>query len=167
MHDTIKNNIINSSLSEIFNLDEINWEEANAFALKNEVSYVCELWDKYHDLDKISEETQLILYTIKKYLKFAADNNMSDYDHEKCMKDRRMQCIKDGRFARSVGVICNETGEYFPNMTEANKKYHCNVSSYFYHNHHSAGVLPDGTKLTWSKISDNSNLSPINKELIK
>lgn len=150
----IKDNIIKSNLSKTIDLNEVNWEIANVFAMKNEIVHVCELWDKYHDLDKISKETKLILYTIKKYLNFAADNNMSDYDHEKCMKDRRKQCIKDGRFARSVAVICNETGEYFSNMTEANKKYHCNIGSYFYQHRKYAGTLTDGTKLTWKKVND-------------
>ena len=162
-YNIIKNNINKSTLSKFFNFTNIDWEEANAFALKNEVAHVCELWNKYHDLDKISDETQLILYTVKKYLNFAADNNMSDYDHEKCMEDRKMQRIKDGRFARSVGVICNETGEYFSNMREANKKYHCNVSSYFYQNRHYAGILPDGTKLTWRKVNKNSKIIPNNQ----
>ena len=48
-------------------------------------------------------------------------------------------------------------------MREANKKYHCNVSSYFYQNRNYAGILPDGTKLTWRKVNKNSKIIPNNQ----
>lgn len=153
--DMISKNIQNSHLFDIYNSNLVNWEEANAFALKNEVLHVCDLWERYKNLDDIQAETKLTLYTIKKYLNFGKENNMCSYDHNKCMEDRKIQRIKNGQHARSVGVICNETGEYFSTMQEANNKYKCNVPRYFYQNGTYAGILPDGTKLTWRRIDGN------------
>lgn len=150
----VSKNVKDSFLFEVYNPKLINWDEANAFALKNEVSYVCELWEKYNDLDKIQEKTKLTLYTIKKYLNFGRKNNMCSYDHDQCMEDRKIKRIKNGHHGRSVSVICNETKEYFPNMKEASEKYHCNIARYFYQNGTYAGILPNGTKLTWRKVND-------------
>lgn len=151
-YDVVSRNIRNSELLEYYNFDDINWDEANCFALKNEVSNVCELWEKYHDLDKIRDKTKLTLYTIKKYLNFGRENKMCSYDNEKCMIERRKQRILNSEHGRSVMVQCDQTGEIFPNMKLAGKKYNCNVSSFFYNHGKSAGQLPDGTKLTWTKI---------------
>jgi hypothetical protein len=152
----IQEAVKDSSLKNILNFSNVDFNEANAFALKNEVSHVCELWEKYKDLDKIQEETKLTLYTIKKYLNFGAENNMCSYNHEQCMQNRKEQRIKKGIHGRSVFVMCNETGEIFTNMKSASDKYKCNVSRYFYQNGTYAGILPDGTKLTWTKL-DNPN----------
>lgn len=41
----IKNNILNSELSQIFDLSKISWIECEKFALKNIVKEVCDYWD--------------------------------------------------------------------------------------------------------------------------
>lgn len=151
-YEYIKDNVVNSELNEILDLQLVDFNESNAFALKNEVNNVCELWEKYKDLDKIQEDTKLTLYTIKKYLNFGHENNMCSYNHEQCMEERKQKRIKEGKHARSVAVMCDQTGETFTSMKEAENKYNCSVSNFFYNNGKHAGQLPDGTKLTWTKI---------------
>lgn len=148
----IKSNILKSELSNILDLESINFDQSNAFALKNEVNHVCELWEKYKDLDEIQKDTKLTLYTIKKYLNFGQENNMCSYNHEQCMEDRKQKRIEEGKHGRSKMVMCDQTGEIFSNMKAAERKYHCNVSAFFYQNRGYAGQLSDGTKLTWTKI---------------
>lgn len=148
----IKKSIFNSELSSIIDFHKVNFEKANKFALRSEISNVCELWEKYKDIDKIKDDTKLTLYTIKKYLNFGQENNLCSYIHEDCMKMRKQQRIERGQYARKVVVQCDQTGEIFPNMKLAGEKYNCNVSSFFYNHGKSAGQLPDGTKLTWTKI---------------
>ncbi len=48
--------------------------------------------------------------------------------------------------------MCNETGEVFTSFAEAQRKYYCVLSNYFKVNAKYSGKLPDGTKLTWTKI---------------
>lgn len=151
-YEFVSHNIKNSELLKYYNLDNINWDKANYFALKNEVSNVCELWEEYHDLDKIKDKAKLTLYTVKKYLNFGSENKMCSYNHEKCMTKRRQERILRSEHGRNIMVQCDQTGEIFPNMKLAGEKYNCNVSSFFYHHGKSAGQLPDGTKLTWTKI---------------
>ena len=41
----IKNNILNSKLNELFNLDIVDWNECEKYSLKNISKYVCEYWN--------------------------------------------------------------------------------------------------------------------------
>lgn len=150
--DYIKNSILKSDLSDVLNLPSLNFNQADKFALKSEINDVCELWDKYRDLDIIKDMTQLTLYTIKKYLKFGQENNVCSYNHEECMEERKQKRYEEGKFANRTMVRCDQTGEIFQNMKMANRKYNCDVHSFFYNHGTYAGQLPDGTKLTWTKI---------------
>ena len=71
----IKNSILNSRLNEIFNLDNINWEECHKNSLKNIVKEVCDYWHKYVEVNKdyltttdLSNIFNLDSKTIRKYL---------------------------------------------------------------------------------------------------
>ena len=50
--DYIKNNILSSELSELFDLSKINWEECEKYALKNIVKEVCEYWHKHREINE-------------------------------------------------------------------------------------------------------------------
>lgn len=152
-YNYIKNNIINSEISAILDLSNVNFDKADIFGFENECKEVCDLWNKYHDLNIIKEKTGFILYTIKKHLDFGNKNNMCLFDRKEWANDRRKLRIANGTYARSIQVKCMETGEYFPNMKIAGDKYKCNVSRYFYQNGTYAGILEDGTKLHWEKVS--------------
>lgn len=149
----IKDNIINSNISTILNLSKVDFDKADIFGFQNECKEVCDLWNKYHDLDIVKEKTKFTLYTIKKHLDFGNKNNMCSFNRKECNDIRRNSTIKNGTFARSIQVKCIETGEYFPNMKIPSDKYKCNVPSYFYNNGTYSGILEDGTKLHWEKVS--------------
>lgn len=152
-YDYIKTNIINSEISTILDLSNVDFDKADTFGFENECKEVCDLWSQYHDLDIIKEKTGFTLYTIKKHLDFGNKNNMCLFDRDIVHEDRKKKRIKNGIYAGSIQVKCIETGEYFPNMKIAGDKYKCNVSRYFYQNGTYAGILEDGTKLHWEKVS--------------
>lgn len=46
-------------------------------------------------------------------------------------------------------VVCDQTNEWFANRAIANKKYHASITYYLTGDTTYAGILDDGTKLTW------------------
>lgn len=66
----IKNNILNSRLIKIFNLNNIDWHKVEKFALSNLVKIACEYKNKNTDLTttEIGKMMNLDSGTIKRYL---------------------------------------------------------------------------------------------------
>ena len=60
----------------------------------------------------------------------------------------RSNNLKDLRKLKRI-VVCNQTNEWFANRNIANKKYHASVTHYLAGKITYAGILDDGTKLTW------------------
>jgi len=72
--DYIKNNIISSELNSYINLSEIDWVEAHLMSCTSKIFIVYELFVKTNgDLDKISDEMKLSIYSVKEYLRKHGD----------------------------------------------------------------------------------------------
>lgn len=69
--DYIKNSILNSELSKIYDLSNIDWEKADEFATKNLVKTVCEYYETNVDIlyKEIADIFKLNKTTISRYLK--------------------------------------------------------------------------------------------------
>lgn len=68
----IKNSIIKSNLERLFDLDLINWNKCEEFALNNRVKEACDLWNKkesYETTVDIANKMSLTNTTIRGYLK--------------------------------------------------------------------------------------------------
>ena len=79
----IKNNILNSELIYIFDLNEIDWLECERFALGNLVKIACDLWNSgIESTLEISKIMKLSKTTITKYLKKSTKIGWCVYDAE-------------------------------------------------------------------------------------
>lgn len=150
----IKKNILSSDLRNILTLDKVDWSYCFAEADKPVAQMIIDLWKAGNkSVQKIVEKTKLSDTTIRKYLYAASGNKIIE---ESIDDIKRLNVVyRDNTVGapRNVAVKCNETGEIFKNMKEAQEKYHGNIRGYFTEAHRlSAGVLSDGTKLTWTKI---------------
>lgn len=66
----IKQNILQSNMSKIFDLSKIDWNEIQKYALKNKVKEACDLWnEETYTVKEISIIMKLDRNTITKYLK--------------------------------------------------------------------------------------------------
>lgn len=117
--DYIKNNIYKSILSDIFNLDTVDFNQCNKDANSSLKMLVCDLWNKYHDIPTILNKVDLQRITIIKYLKDCAKYGLCDYNpldqriksgKNNIHKAQRLNCIK---------VICLETNTIFDSCREA------------------------------------------------
>ena len=81
----IKNNILHSKLSYIFNMKYINWDKCEKFALSNLVKIACELKKENNNLStiEIGKIIGLQGQTICEYLKKGVSLNWCEYDIKK------------------------------------------------------------------------------------
>jgi len=114
--DWIKNNIINSKLSNLFDLSNIDWNKCHEFACNSRVKEVSELWNNaIHSTADISKITNLHRSTIRRYLKLGRSLGWNDYDE--------IIAKKSGGISQKKQVICLNTLEIFESSKEVQEKY--------------------------------------------
>lgn len=100
----IKNNISNSTLSEVFNIENIDWELANKEALCSRVKKACDLWNNgIKSTSRIAEILNIARTTACNYLKKGAFVGMCSYTTE----DGRYYSYKLNRNGKPLDVILN------------------------------------------------------------
>jgi hypothetical protein len=85
----IKDNIINSKLNILFDLNNINWLECNAFALSNRAKFACEIRKNNPTISagEIAKIMNMSVLPIRNYLKTGNELNWCEYDpKEECKK---------------------------------------------------------------------------------
>ena len=98
----IRNNIVNSTLSNLFNLSNINWEYCEEFAYKNIVKVVCK--DKQNNnlsVKELAEKYGFCKDTIRKYLKIGHKFNWCNYDG-------KSEIAYFSSIAKYKPIICND-----------------------------------------------------------
>lgn len=77
----IKTNIMNSVLSEIFDLSFINWTECDSRSQNSLVKETCSMYKSgVHDFNVIGEKLHISVVTVQRYLSRGAKLNWCDYD---------------------------------------------------------------------------------------
>ena len=84
----IKNNIIQSQLSEFFDLSHIDWEQCDEIAQKSLVKQVCDVYKSgIHDVIQLKDIFHLNRNTITDYLKRGSALKFCDYSIENSKKE--------------------------------------------------------------------------------
>ena len=98
--DLIRNNILNSKLSQIFDLSIVDWLKCHEFACNNLVKEVSKLWNnKLTNIEQIANMFKLDNSTIRNYLKQGTELKWCDYNPE---KEKIIAIRKKGKNAISV-----------------------------------------------------------------
>jgi len=147
----IKDKLLASKLSNIFDFSCINWNNIYENSQKNLVYEVC----KYKKLNpilstlEIGNVFKLHRSTIIKYLKCGDKLNWCNYNPKDEMRKSglyQMSMIKN----RNTKVICVTTGKIYESIQMAEKLINCKgISDCCRHKHHYTGKLSDGTKMVW------------------
>lgn len=123
----IKNSVLNSRLNEVFDLNDIDWQECEEYALGNLVKEVCDYWHEHYEIKGEELSTRLLgeIFGISKgttrdYLKKGTLVGWCNYNS----KEAKNRAIKrKGKNGTRVKVL-NEKGEViykFCSMQELNK----------------------------------------------
>ena len=114
----IKQNILNSRLSKILNLNDINWFKCEEFALSNRVKEACDLWNSgIKSTKKIGEIMRLGTSTVGTYLNKGSNLKWCDYNgklvqtNNSKLNNKQVEIFKD---YKSFGIFpsCKELGIY-------------------------------------------------------
>ena len=117
----IKNNILNSKLSKIINLNQINWLECHKYALNSLVKESCRLWkEDIQNTKIITNILDINRSTVTRYLKQGAKLNWCDYNP----KEQVINNTKN----KSKLIICLNTKEIFDSIANAGRKYNLSKS---------------------------------------
>lgn len=149
----ISNNILTSELSQLINLNDIDFDEANIYASAPSFKRICELWDNgNHDLNDIALQLDIDYSTVSRCLKYGEEIGICQYVFEEQKEKHRKISAKIGEDSGQP-VLCNETNEIFSSIAKASRFYNCNLYKYFYKEQEYCGTTSDGTRLTWIKLS--------------
>lgn len=81
--DYISKNILNSVLSEIFDLSNIDWNECHANSLKSMVKQACDLYEEGYSSIKIAKILKCSVGSIMRYLKMGTEISWCNYPRPK------------------------------------------------------------------------------------
>lgn len=118
----IKNNIIDSKLSKIFNLELFDWNKCFENATSPKVKIVCDLWNSgIHSYDIICSNTGFSRASVLKYLKNGALINMCDYKPD-WRSIKKVKCINDNLIFNNL----KSASEYYKLKSFSNIRKACN-----------------------------------------
>lgn len=141
----IKNNILDSKLNILFNLNNIDWLACEKFALSNLVKKACDLWNNGEKSTKIiANKLELCTNTIRRYLKQGVKLSWCNY-YDNRFSDDKIICLNNYKIYTysSIKKDSNIYSVYTGNIVKC-----CNGLRRF------AGKLLDGTKLKWMYYND-------------
>lgn len=120
--DYIYNNIQNSDICKLFNLDKIDKDILFVNVISNKTKFISDLWNNgLKTYEELIEETKLSSYIIRQYLKDAARLGWCDYTN-KAMK----QYKKENKLLGSnnkIKVRCVNDDMIFQSIVDAAKYY--------------------------------------------
>lgn len=148
---------IQTSLKDknVFDVFQVDYQYFDLLSQKPFIYLMAEKWNagmKTYDL--LIEEFKFDRNTIAFYVKKMTELNLIPESYEEVQKIIKNNRYQKMAISQGSAVLCNETGEVFNTYQEANKKYHANLSAYFLQEKRKfSGTLPDGTRLTWTKLN--------------
>ncbi len=107
----IKNSILNSQLSVLFDLSNIDWDKCSLITFTSKVKFITDLWNNgMKNTKDISEYTGIHICTVISSLKKAAEIGLCDYvtNYKKSSK-------------RCKRIICVETGKIYDCINDVKK----------------------------------------------
>ncbi|MCM3387201.1 zinc-ribbon domain-containing protein [Ureibacillus chungkukjangi] len=115
--DYIKNNIINSDMSHLFDLITVNWELIEVKSKESLIKDIVKLWNDGIDTVEISKKIKLDPATIKKYIKKAAKLGWVEYSDK--TKKEQVNTAKKPRKRKVVKIQNNKAITIYESIKEA------------------------------------------------
>lgn len=155
-YEYIKKNILQSDLLKYLHITDEIFQKADSLSVNSNTVLFSKLWNNgihsYHELkNKLNVRTNA---TIRNYAKCCSDLGLiqESYDDFLNTTDEKRLYQKTPRHVQPI--LCVQTGEVFISMSDARRKMSISHLDRFFSGEYSyCGKLPDGTRLTWEKIS--------------
>lgn len=125
----IKNSIIESELSKLFDLSDIDWNKCHEYACDSIVRTACDLWNQgIKSSTEIGKIINLGRIAVRKYLKQGSELGWCDYDPKIA---RNISAVKNGKNGTRQIIQLAKNGEYIKtwnSITEAGNELGINIS---------------------------------------
>lgn len=148
-----------NSLSNIFDLSNIDWDTIWKSCQCSKLIESCEMWNDGIAIKDISLKLGINRNTVSKYLQTGNNLNLCIYSKEEAIK--RASKLKEGKSNKSSSsVICLTTKKIFHCQNDAMKEYNIpynGISGCCRGDRRYCGKLKDGTKLVWRYVKWNHN----------
>ena len=134
----LKNEILSSCLIELFDFSTVDWIDAYRKSLTSDAKDISDLWNQGYRVMQICDILRISKAKVRNCLTKANEVGLCKYDNRKNNR---------------IKVKCDNTGEIFNSMREAELKYNIHrgyISGYLKGNNVASGNLPSGEKLMWS-----------------
>lgn len=126
----IKNNILNSELSLMFDLSNIDWEACNMHAQKNLVKEACRMYEENtKNYKEIAKALHIGESTARQYIRRGIVSGWCTYDSEKFKKDREIRRGYPIYITDEISGVSN----YFQSIHECMRWAYANYGIKLYH----------------------------------
>lgn len=118
---------------------------------------IFKLWSNgMYNFSQIAKKLNISISTVCRAMQKVSANNIIPFSYDEILAINSRSVSLDKRLNRGQKVLCNETGEIFNSYKDAFEKYGVRLANYFNpkQNRKYCGKLPNGTRLTWTKIED-------------
>lgn len=147
----IKNNIINSQLSDILDLSKIDFNKANIEAQSSLMIRACNLWNEGYNAGQIASKINVVQSTVTHYLtkgfKYNICKNYSKVESTYRSHGRMIICLNNKKIFRSI-----VDGAKFYGITESVISKCCRRKSIY-------GGIYNNEKLVWMYLDEFENYS--------
>lgn len=152
----VKKSIKSSELQKLFNFSDEQYYEADRIANISKVKRFISFWnDNIRSYDELCRLLHKCRASIRKLIKISCDLNLIEETYDEALRIVRFYSNRKISISKGIAIICNETGEIYNSMSQAEKLTGIKtIRDYFCQNRKYAGTLPDGTKLTWTKLEE-------------
>lgn len=111
--------IKSSDLSELYNLECVDWDVCDRKALTSLQMFVCNLWNESHDMSYVLKKSKLSRYTTTRYLNKLSRLGLCKYDPKAQHSASGKANIKYAYEKNKKAVICLNTHEVFESCKAA------------------------------------------------
>lgn len=152
----VKNSILNSDLFKILHdLSDETLSICNNIASNSSaIVDLSNLWNNgIRSYDDFMEYFHISRPCVRKRLKTAIEIGLIDCDYKHAISEMRITSNKKLAHSKGSPIQCIETGKVFYSIAEAKRCGYTNIDRFLSGESKYAGTLPDGTKLTWKRIT--------------
>lgn len=110
----ISKNILNSQLSELFDLKNVNWTEIDKKASGDVLEQFCVMWNNgIHDLNQIGDAVGYKPSSLYSYLRKARNLFLIEYDETEFIKRGNEKRYAKKQYKEFTPIICTDNGYVF------------------------------------------------------
>ena len=118
----ISMNILNSKISELLDLKDVNWDEVDINASSDVLEQFCTIWNNgIHDLNQIGEKVGYKPNSLYSYMRKARDLSLIEYDEAEMIKRRNEKSYAKKQYKEFTPIICTDNGYVFNTLKTCEK----------------------------------------------